>query len=156
MTAAAAGTVGQVRRDPMAMLPFCGYNMADYFGHWLSMQKSVKFLPAIFHVNWFRKSADGKFLWPGFSDNMRVLKWIVDRVNGRAVGVETPIGFVPRYEDIAWAGLGFTKEQFEQVMSLDREAWAKEVVDQESLFFNLRARLPKELINERQQLISRL
>jgi phosphoenolpyruvate carboxykinase (GTP) len=156
MTAAAAGTVGQVRRDPMAMLPFCGYNMADYFGHWLSMQKSVKFLPAIFHVNWFRKSADGKFLWPGFSDNMRVLKWMVDRVNGHAVGVETPIGFVPRYEDIEWAGLGFTKEQFEQVMSLDREAWAKEVVDQESLFFNLRARLPKELINERQQLVSRL
>ena len=130
--------------------------MADYFGHWLSMQKSVKFLPAIFHVNWFRKSADGKFLWPGFSDNMRVLKWMVDRINGHAVGVETPIGFVPRYADIEWAGLGFTKEQFEQVMSLDSEAWAKEVVDQESLFFNLRARLPKELINERQQLVSRL
>jgi len=156
MTAAAAGTVGQVRRDPMAMLPFCGYNMADYFGHWLGMQKSVKFLPAIFHVNWFRKSADGKFLWPGFSDNMRVLKWIVDRVNGHAPGIETPIGFVPRFEDIEWAGLGFTKEQFEQVMSLDREAWAREVVDQESLFFNLRSRLPKQLINERQQLVSRL
>ncbi|MBI5382077.1 MAG: phosphoenolpyruvate carboxykinase (GTP) [Opitutae bacterium] len=156
MTAAAAGTVGQVRRDPMAMLPFCGYNMADYFGHWVKMQKSVKFLPAIFHVNWFRKSADGKFLWPGFGDNMRVLKWIVDRVNGRAAAVETPIGFVPNYSDLEWTGLKFSKEDFEQVMSLDREAWAKEVVDQESLFFSLRARLPKELIAERQQLVSRL
>ena len=156
MTAAAAGTVGQVRRDPMAMLPFCGYNMADYFGHWLSMQKSVKFLPAIFHVNWFRKSTEGKFLWPGFGENTRVLKWIVERVNGRAAAVETPIGFVPRYEDLDWSGAKFSKEQFEEVMSFDREAWAKEVVDQESLFFNLRSRLPKELINERQQLISRL
>jgi phosphoenolpyruvate carboxykinase (GTP) len=156
MTAAAAGTVGQVRRDPMAMLPFCGYNMADYFGHWLSMQKSVKLLPAIFHVNWFRKSTEGKFLWPGFGENTRVLKWIVERVNGRAAAVETPIGLVPRYEDLDWSGAKFSKEQFEEVMSLDREAWATEVVDQESLFFKLRARMPKELINERQQLISRL
>jgi phosphoenolpyruvate carboxykinase (GTP) len=156
MTAAAAGTVGQVRRDPMAMLPFCGYNMADYFGHWLSMQKSVKFLPAIFHVNWFRKSTEGKFLWPGFGENTRVLKWIVERVNGRAAAVETPIGLVPRYEDLDWSGAKFSPEQFEEVMSLDREAWATEVVDQESLFFKLRARMPKELINERQQLVSRL
>jgi phosphoenolpyruvate carboxykinase (GTP) len=156
MTAAAAGTVGQVRRDPMAMLPFCGYNMADYFGHWLSMQKSVKLLPAIFHVNWFRKSTEGKFLWPGFGENTRVLKWIVERVNGRAAAVETPIGLVPRYEDLDWSGAKFSKEQFEEVMSLDREAWATEVVDQESLFFKLRARMPKELINERQQLVSRL
>jgi phosphoenolpyruvate carboxykinase (GTP) len=156
MTAAAAGTVGQVRRDPMAMLPFCGYNMADYFGHWLNMQKKVKTVPAIFHVNWFRKSADGKFLWPGFGENTRVLKWIVERVNGRAAGVETPIGFVPRYEDLDWAGAKFSKEEFEQVMSFDREAWTTEVVSQEELFFKLRDRLPKQLINERQQLIGRL
>ncbi|MFA5265108.1 MAG: phosphoenolpyruvate carboxykinase (GTP) [Opitutaceae bacterium] len=156
MTAAAAGTVGVVRRDPMAMLPFCGYNMADYFNSWLKMQKRVKFLPAIFHVNWFRKGADGKFLWTGFSDNARVLKWIVDRVNGEAAAVETPIGMMPRYEDIDWSGLDFTKEQFEQVTSIDKDAWAKEVIDQENLFFSLRDRLPRQLINERQQLMSRL
>jgi phosphoenolpyruvate carboxykinase (GTP) len=156
MTAAAAGTVGQVRRDPMAMLPFCGYNMADYFGHWLNMQKKVKTVPAIFHVNWFRKSADGKFLWPGFGENTRVLKWIVERVNGRAAAVETAIGLVPRYADLDWAGAKFSKEEFEQVMSFDREAWTTEVVSQEELFFKLRDRLPKQLINERQQLISRL
>jgi phosphoenolpyruvate carboxykinase (GTP) len=156
MTAAAAGTVGQVRRDPMAMLPFCGYNMADYFGHWLKMQKKVKTVPAIFHVNWFRKSADGKFLWPGFGENTRVLKWIVERVNGRASAVETAIGFEPQYKDLDWSGAKFSKEEFEQVMSFDREAWTTEVVSQEELFFKLRDRLPKQLINERQQLINRL
>jgi len=156
MTAAAAGTVGQVRRDPMAMLPFCGYNMADYFGHWLNMQKKVKTVPAIFHVNWFRKSADGKFLWPGFGENTRVLKWIVERVNGRAAAVETPIGFEPQYKDLDWSGAKFSKEEFDQVMSFDRDAWTTEVVSQEELFFKLRDRLPKQLINERQQLISRL
>jgi phosphoenolpyruvate carboxykinase (GTP) len=156
MTAAAAGTVGQVRRDPMAMLPFCGYNMADYFGHWLRMQKKVKTVPAIFHVNWFRKSADGKFLWPGFGENTRVLKWIVERVNGRASAVETAIGFEPQYKDLDWSGAKFSKEEFEQVMSFDREAWTTEVVSQEELFFKLRDRLPKQLINERQQLINRL
>jgi phosphoenolpyruvate carboxykinase (GTP) len=156
MTAAAAGTVGQVRRDPMAMLPFCGYNVSDYFAHWLSMQKKVKFLPAIFHVNWFRKTADGKFMWPGYSDNTRVLKWIVDRVNGAATATETPIGFIPKYEDIEWAGLKFSKEDFDQVMSFDQAAWSAEVVSQEEFFFKLRDRLPKQLINERQQLIGRL
>ena len=156
MTAAAAGTVGLVRRDPMAMLPFCGYNMADYFGHWLSMQKRVRHLPAIFHVNWFRKSPDGKFLWPGFGDNMRVLKWIVDRVRGRAAASETAIGLVPAYDDLDWTGVEFTREQFEQVMSIETDAWNKELLDQEVLFFNLRDRLPRQLIAERQQLISRL
>ena len=156
MTAAAAGTIGQVRRDPMAMLPFCGYNMADYFGHWLSMQKKVKYLPAIFHVNWFRKSADGKFLWPGYSDNTRVLKWIVDRVNGKTTAIETAIGFIPKYEDMEWTGIKFTKEQFDEVMAFDKAAWTTEVVSQEELFFKLRERLPKQLINERQGLINRL
>jgi phosphoenolpyruvate carboxykinase (GTP) len=140
----------------MAMLPFCGYNMADYFGHWLKMQKKVKTVPAIFHVNWFRKSADGKFLWPGFGENTRVLKWIVERVNGRAAAIETPIGLVPQYSDLDWSGAKFSKEEFEQVMSFDRDAWTTEVVSQEELFFKLRDRLPKQLINERQQLVSRL
>jgi phosphoenolpyruvate carboxykinase (GTP) len=156
MTAAAAGTVGKVRRDPMAMLPFAGYNMGDYFGHWLQMQKGVKHLPAIFHVNWFRKSAEGKFLWPGFGENMRVLRWIVDRVRGRGAAVESPIGWVPAYEDLDWTGLDFSRAQFDQVMALDREAWARELIEQEELFYILRDRLPKELIFERQLLISRL
>jgi len=156
MTAAATGTVGQVRRDPMAMLPFCGYNMADYFNHWLGMQKRVKFVPAIFHVNWFRKDAEGKFLWPGFGENARVLKWIVDRVNGQAAAVEIAIGHVPRYEDLDWSGTTFSKEEFERVMFFDHDAWASEVMSQEELFFKLHDRLPTQLINERQQLIDRL
>ncbi len=156
MTAAAAGTIGQVRRDPMAMLPFCGYNVSDYFGHWLSMQKRGLKLPSIFHVNWFRKTADGKFMWPGYGDNMRVLKWIVDRVAGKAAAVETPIGFVPNYEDMEWSGLEFTKADFEQVMEFDKTAWANEVVSQEEFFFKLRDRLPKQLLNERQSLVNRL
>jgi len=156
MTAAAAGTIGKVRRDPMAMLPFCGYHMGDYFRHWIKMQKGLSETPRIFHVNWFRKDAAGKFIWPGFSDNMRVLKWIVDRVRGRALGRETPIGWTPHYEDIHWKGLDFPKDKFDELQNFDAAAWKQEVIGHEELFLDLHDHLPKEMIYERELLICRL
>jgi phosphoenolpyruvate carboxykinase (GTP) len=155
-TAAATGGVGQVRRDPMAMLPFCGYHMGDYFRHWIKMQRSLSETPRIFHVNWFRKDANGKFLWPGFSENMRVLKWIVDRARGRALGRETAIGWIPRYEDMEWSGLNFSKQQFDELQAFDRTAWKSEVMAHEELFITLHDHLPPEMIYERELLICRL
>ncbi len=155
-TAAATGGVGQVRRDPMAMLPFCGYHMGDYFRHWIKMQRSLSETPRIFHVNWFRKDANGKFLWPGFSENMRVLKWIVDRARGRALGRETAIGWIPRYEDMEWTGLNFSKQQFDELQAFDRKAWKSEVMAHEELFITLHDHLPPEMIYERELLICRL
>jgi phosphoenolpyruvate carboxykinase (GTP) len=156
MTAAAAGTVGRVRRDPMAMLPFCGYHMGDYFAHWIVMQRSLSETPRIFHVNWFRKGADGAFLWPGFSENMRILKWIVGRARGKSLGREAPIGWMPRYEDIDWSGLDFPKERFDEMQAFDRKAWRAEVMSHEELFLDLHDRLPKEMIYERELLICRM
>jgi phosphoenolpyruvate carboxykinase (GTP) len=155
-TAAAAGAVGKVRRDPMAMLPFCGYNMGDYFRHWINMQRQLSETPRIFHVNWFRKDADGKFIWPGFGENMRVLKWIFDRVRAGGRARETPIGWVPRHKDIDWTGLDFPREKFEALQAFDRAAWRDEVIGQEELFIELHSTLPKELIFERELLICRM
>ena len=158
MTAAAAGTLGQVRRDPMAMLPFCGYNMGKYFDHWLEMRRMIKILPRIFHVNWFRKDSDDNFLWPGFGENMRVLQWIAERCQGRANGLETAIGWMPRYEDMNMNGIpgGMTAERFEALQKIDPEEWRRELILQDELFIRLYRDLPKELMCQRELLISRL
>jgi phosphoenolpyruvate carboxykinase (GTP) len=156
MTAAAFGAIGKVRRDPMAMLPFCGYHMGDYFRHWIRMQRALSETPRVFHVNWFRKDAEGNFIWPGFSENMRVLKWVVDRAHGRSLGQETPIGWTPRYADIEWSGMDFSEEKFDELQAFDHSAWRQEVLGQAELFFDLHDRLPPEMIYERELLICRL
>lgn len=156
-TAAAAGAVGKVRRDPMAMLPFCGYNMGDYFVHWLQMRSLIKELPRIFHVNWFRKNGDGRFLWPGFGENMRVLEWIVKRCRGEAQGHETELGWMPRYEEMTWNDLeGFTAEDFSRVMEVDRREFRQEILSTHELYLELYDQLPKEMIYQRELLVGRL
>ncbi len=155
-TAAAFGEVGKVRRDPFAMLPFCGYHMADYFNHWLEFGRSLPNPPRIFGVNWFRKDENGNFLWPGFSDNMRVLQWVFNRIKGKTSSVESPIGWMPRYEDIDWTGLNFSRQDFEKIMTVDREAWKGELLAHEELFEKMYDRLPKEYVYMRQLLLSSL
>ena len=156
-TAAAVGAVGEIRRDPFAMLPFCGYHMGDYFNYWLDFGRKISNPPRIFGVNWFRKDDDGNFLWPGFGENMRVLKWIVGRANGRAHGVENPIGRVPRYEDIDWRGLkNFSRKKFQELMAVDRDEWNEEILSHEELFIKLYDKLPKELIFIRELILSSL
>jgi phosphoenolpyruvate carboxykinase (GTP) len=155
---ATAAAVGQaaIRRDPFAMLPFCGYNMADYFNHWLNMGRAVKNPPPIFRVNWFRRDENNKFMWPGYGQNMRVLKWIVDRVQGRSRAVESPIGLVPKYEDLEWNGLDYPREKFKELMRIDREAGVADARSQEELFDKFFDRVPKEMLFERELLKSRL
>jgi phosphoenolpyruvate carboxykinase (GTP) len=156
-TAAATGAVGQVRRDPMAMLPFCGYNIGDYFRHWLETGTRLTNPPLIFHVNWFRKDATGKFLWPGFGDNMRVLKWIVDRCEGQGGAEESPIGSVPRAEDLDLDGLeGVSPERMRELLAVKPEEWAKELQGQKEFFKTLEPYLPNELLEELQKLSQRL
>ncbi|MEY4386005.1 MAG: hypothetical protein RLY20_1288 [Verrucomicrobiota bacterium] len=157
MTAAAVGGLGQVRRDPMAMLPFCGYNMGDYFRHWITMRKLIKYPPRIFHVNWFRKDNDGQFLWPGFGENMRVLKWIVDRCTGHATAAETQLGWVPYARDFDLAGLtNYSAEKFDRVQEINYDDWRRELLQQDELFLKIYTHLPKELIFQRELLVSRL
>jgi phosphoenolpyruvate carboxykinase (GTP) len=157
MTAAAVGTLGQVRRDPLAMLPFCGYNMGDYLGHWLKIGKSLQHPPRIFNVNWFRKDAAGKFLWPGYGENMRVLKWIVDRCHGRAEAVESPLGWLPSADSFDLQDMnGFPLANFGQAQAINREEWRREVELQEELFTKLATQLPEELLFQRSLLLSRL
>jgi phosphoenolpyruvate carboxykinase (GTP) len=154
-TAAATAQQGVVRRDPFAMLPFCGYNMADYFNHWLKMGRTIAHPPRIFGVNWFRKGPDGKFIWPGFAENMRVLKWIVERCLGRAHAVANPLGLVPDYKDLEWKGLEeISADKFQILMSLDKEVWRQELNSHSELFDKLKDRLPRELVARRERLQS--
>jgi phosphoenolpyruvate carboxykinase (GTP) len=156
-TAAATGAIGQVRRDPMSMLPFCGYHMADYFNHWLQIGRRITDPPRIFCVNWFRKDADGKFIWPGYSQNLRVLQWIFNRVRGRSGATESPLGWMPKYEDLDWKGLeGFGAEAFRDLMSVHREEWKSEVLSHQELFEKLYDRIPKEFIHMRELVLSSL
>jgi phosphoenolpyruvate carboxykinase (GTP) len=145
-TAAATGKVGVVRRDPFAMIPFCGYNIGNYFEHWLKLGRKVSRRPHIFCVNWFRTDANGKFVWPGFGDNMRVLKWIVERCEGRAHASETPLGWVPDFEDLEWSGLeSFSPEQYHSVTAIRHDEWELELAAHDELFETLKTSLPREL-----------
>jgi phosphoenolpyruvate carboxykinase (GTP) len=155
-TAAATGQVGVVRRDPMAMLPFCGYNMADYFGHWLKMGAKSDEAPAIYHVNWFQTGPDGAFLWPGFGENLRVLRWILARVRGKADAVRSPIGFLPTRDSLDISGLNLPESSLSRLLSVDREAWTRELAEMEAFFKKFGPRLPEELWQEHDRLTRRL
>ncbi|HYL17986.1 MAG TPA: phosphoenolpyruvate carboxykinase (GTP) [Burkholderiales bacterium] len=156
-TAAATGKVGEVRRDPFAMLPFCGYHVGDYFEHWLKMGRNLAQPPRIFCVNWFRKGADGAFLWPGYGENMRVLQWIVGRCQGRTNATQSVLGWMPRKQDLEWSGLGrATRERYCELMTIERDAWLDELLRHDELFAQLRDRLPEELALRRESLLTNL
>jgi len=154
-TAAATGDVGVTRRDPMAMLPFCGYNMADYFGHWLEMGKRIPKPPKIFHVNWFRKGGDGKFLWPGYGENARVLKWILERVEGRGAAQETPIGYVPARNGLTLDGMKISEEALNELLRVNPEDWELEMEDTKQFFGKFGERLPRQVREEHEKLARR-
>ena len=153
---AAAVNQAAIRRDPMAMLPFCGYNMADYWRHWLRLGKGLAHPPKIFRVNWFRKDKKGKFIWPGFGENMRVLNWIVDRVNREVDAAESPFGHMPRHQDLNWRGLDFHVDDFSGIMDIDRARGLEEAEAQTELFESFEDRLPPEMEIQRQALKDRL
>ena len=159
-TAAIVGEVGVVRRDPFAMLPFTGYNMSDYFQHWLDLGKKLSAtgakLPRIYTTNWFRKGADGKFVWPGYGENMRVLKWMIDRIEGKVQGTQHVFGVVPAYEEVSWAGLPFTRDQFEAATSTDNADWRKEMELHSELFKQLAYHLPRELTETKARIEQKL
>jgi len=154
-TAATTGAVGVTRRDPMAMLPFCGYNMADYFQHWLDMGQRIPHPPKVFHVNWFRRGADGKFLWPGFGENVRVLKWVLERVEGRGKAQETPIGYVPTTDGLTLDGLNVSRETFGELLRINPADWEPELADITKFFEKFGKRLPEALLEEQQKLGTR-
>jgi len=155
-TAAAEGVQGELRRDPMAMLPFCGYNIGDYFRHYIKVGNRLKHPPRIFHVNWFRRGPKGEFLWPGFGENMRVLKWIIERSTGQGYGMESALGWMPQYHDLDWDGIEFTQEQWDRVMDFSKESWKLMSLQHEELFLMVHDHLPKELVYERELLKCRL
>jgi phosphoenolpyruvate carboxykinase (GTP) len=146
-TAAADGQIGAVRRDPMAMLPFCGYNMGDYFQHWLDIGKRVKIPPKIFVVNWFRKSEDGRFMWPGFRDNFRIVKWMMDRIKGKTGARDCEIGLLPEINAIDLTGLDIKKEIMEKLLKVDKEDWRKEVLMIEEFYAKFNGKIPQDLMN---------
>jgi phosphoenolpyruvate carboxykinase (GTP) len=153
---AAAVNQAPIRRDPMAMLPFCGYNMADYWSHWLKLGDSIDNPPQIFRVNWFRKNENDEFIWPGFGENMRVLDWIIERVNGTIDAVKSPFGYMPRHQDLNWEGLDFSLSDFNNIMSVDREKGFNEVNAQKELFDSFGDQLPSEMESQRENLELRL
>jgi phosphoenolpyruvate carboxykinase (GTP) len=155
-TAAATGKKGVLRRDPMAMWPFCGYNMGDYFGHWLAMGKRLAHPPAIFQVNWFRTGADGRFLWPGFGENVRALKWILERVQGCGEAQETPIGYVPKPQSLDLSGLDLSPAILAELLRVDVDDWRREAAAQGLFLDTFGGRLPVEIRQEYQALLKRL